>query len=337
VKLYQYLLRRLLLVAPILLGVTVLTFVISHLVPADPARLVAGPHPTPEVILNLRIKMGLDKPLYEQFFIYLSNLLHGDLGTSTSTGRPVLEDLLRFFPATIELSVISMAVSIAAGIPLGIASATRRNELPDHLARIFSLTGVATPTFWSSLMVLLVFYYRFGLVPGPGRIDLWIATPHYVTGLLTVDSIIEGNWEALANALGHLILPTMVLSFSTMGMFVRMVRSSMLEVLREDYVVMAEAKGLPESMVTYKHALKNALIPTITLSGLTFGVLLTGTVVVETVFSWPGIGKYAVDSILSVNFAAVMGYTLLVTLVYVVVNLGVDVLYAIIDPRIRLE
>ena len=298
---------------------------------------MAGPHAPPEVILNLRLKMGLDKPIYEQFFVYFSDLLHGDFGMSITTRRPVLDDLMRFFPATLELTIASMILSVAVGIPLGIVSATRHNKIPDHVSRIFSLTGVATPVFWSGLMVLLVFYYILGLVPGPGRLDVGVPMPRQITGLLVLDSILAGNLQAFVNSIGHLILPTAVLAFSTMGMIVRMVRSSMLEVLREDYIVMARSKGLPERTVVYRHAFKNALIPTITLTGLIFGSLLSGTVLVETIFSWPGIGRYAVTAITYLDFAAVMGYTLIVTLVYIVVNLCVDVLYAIVDPRIRLE
>jgi peptide/nickel transport system permease protein len=336
-KIYQYILRRLLLMIPVLLGVAIITFIISHLIPGDPARLLAGPHAPLEVVLAIRTRMGLDKPLYEQFIIYLSDLLHGDLGTSITTRRPVLADLLRFFPATFELTFAAMIVSVAIGIPLGVASATRQNTMPDHLGRIFALAGVATPVFWSGLMVLLVFYYDLGLLPGPGRIDVGIISPRQITGLYVVDSILAGNLPALASSLGHLILPTMVLAFSTLGTIVRMVRSSMLEVLREDYIVLAKAKGLAEREVVYKHALKNALTSTITLIGLIFGTLLSGAVLVEAIFAWPGVGRYAVNAIEYVDFAAVMGYTLMVTLIYITVNLGVDVFYALLDPRIRLE
>jgi ABC-type dipeptide/oligopeptide/nickel transport system permease component len=337
VKIYEYVARRLLLMVPVLLGVALITFVISHLVPGDPARLVAGPHAPIEVILAVRTKMGLDKPVYEQFLIYVSDLARGDFGMSITTRRPVLDDLLMFFPATIELTVAAMLLSVAIGVPLGIASATRQNTLPDHLSRIFALAGIATPVFWSGLMVLLLFYYRLGVLPGPGRIDIHVITPRQITGLYVVDSVITGNWSALASSLKHLVLPASVLAFSTLGAIVRMVRSSMLEVLREDYIVLARAKGLPERIVVYKHALKNALTSTVTLSALIFGTLLTGTVLVEAVFAWPGIGRYAVTAIEYLDFAAVMGYTLLVTLIYLTVNLSVDVLYALIDPRVRLE
>jgi len=322
---------------PVLLGVTVITFVISHLVPGDPARLLAGPHAPIEVVLAIRSKMGFDKPLYEQFYIYLSDLLHGDLGMSITTRRPVLTDLLRFFPATLELTLTAMVVSVAIGVPLGIASATKQNTLPDHLSRVVALIGVATPVFWSGLMVLLIFYYQLGIAPGPGRLDVGVTTPHQITGLYLVDSILTADWGAFTSALSHLVLPSIVLAFSTLGMIVRMVRSSMLEVLREDYIVLARAKGLPERAVIYKHALKNALTSTITLTGLIFGALLSGTVLVEAIFSWPGIGRYAVTAIEYIDFAAVMGYTLIVTLIYLTVNLSVDVFYALIDPRVRLE
>jgi peptide/nickel transport system permease protein len=329
--------RRLLLTGPVLLGVIVITFIVSHMIPGDPARLMAGPNAPVEVVLKLRAKLGLDKPLFEQFVIYLSQLVHGDLGVSIATGRPVLDDLLTYFPATLELTLAAMILSVAVGIILGITSATRRNKWPDHLSRIFSLTGVATPIFWSGLMFLLVFYYMLRVLPGPGQLDVGIVTPDRITGLLMLDSILEGNWEALASAFGHLVLPTVVLAFSTLGMIARMVRSSMLEVLGEDYIVMARSKGLPESLVVYKHAFKNALIPTLTLAGLLFGALLAGTVLVEAIFSWPGIGKYAVTAISYLDFPAVVGYSILVTLVYILVNLGVDLLYAFVDPRIRLE
>ena len=336
-KLHHYVVRRLLLMGPVLLGVAAITFVISHLVPGDPARLMAGPHAPIEVVLALRAKMGLDKPIYEQFLIYLSDLLHGDLGMSITTRRAVAADLLRFFPATLELTLASMIVSIVVGIPLGVVSATRQNRLPDHFSRIFALSGVATPIFWSGLMVLLVFYYLLGWFPGPGRIDVGLVTPQQITGMLVLDSIITGNWPALVSSVRHLVLPTAVLSFSTMGMIVRMVRSGMLEVLREDYIVLARSKGLSERAVVYRHAFKNAVTSTVTLIGLIFGTLLSGTVLVEAIFSWPGIGRYAVTAITYLDFAAVMGYTLLVTLVYITVNLGVDLFYGFLDPRIRLE
>ena len=322
---------------PVLLGVAVITFVVSHLIPGDPARLVAGPHAPVEAVLALRAKMGLDKPIYEQFFIYISDILHGDLGTSITTRRAVSADLLKFFPATLELTLLSMIVSIVVGIPLGIVSATRQNRLPDHLGRIFALTGVATPVFWSGLMVLLVFYYLLGWLPGPGRIDVGLVTPRTITGMLVLDSLLAGNWPALVSSIRHLVLPTAVLAFSTMGSIVRMVRSGMLEVLREDYIVMAKSKGLSERTVVYKHAFKNAVTSTITLIGLIFGTLLSGTVLVEAIFAWPGIGRYAVTAITYLDFAAVMGYTLLITLVYLFVNLGVDLLYGFLDPRIKVE
>jgi peptide/nickel transport system permease protein len=337
VKVHEYIIRRLILMVPVLLGVTVITFVISHLIPGDPARLLAGPHAPIAVVLDIRTKMGLDKPLYEQFYIYLNALLHGNLGMSITTRRPVLSDLLRFFPATLELTITAMIVSIAVGVPLGIASATKHNTMPDYLARVFALAGVATPVFWSGLMVLLVFYYQLGILPGPGRIDEWVVTPPEITGLYLIDSLLTADWGSFVSAFSHLILPSLVLAFSTLGMIVRMVRSSMLEVLREDYIVLARAKGLPERAVVYKHALKNALTSTVTLTGLIFGTLLSGTVLVEAIFSWPGVGRYAVTAIEYLDFAAVLGYTLLVTMIYLAVNLGVDVFYALIDPRVRLE
>jgi peptide/nickel transport system permease protein len=336
-KLHYYILRRLLLMGPVVFGVIVITFLTSHLIPADPAQMMAGPQAPEEVLIALRISMGLDKPLYQQFMIYLFQLLHGDLGISITTHRPVLDDLMTFFPATLELTLAAMTLAIAVGIPLGIATATRHNRLPDHVIRVFSLIGVATPVFWSGLLGLLVFYYALGLVPGPGRIDVGIAPPPRITGLFTLDSILQLNWPAFLSSLDHLILPTVVLAFHGFGMIVRMVRSGMLEVLREDYIVMARAKGLPESVVVYKHAFKNAMTTTLTLIGLMFGSSLAGTVLIETIFSWPGIGSYAVTAITHVDFAAVMGYTILVSLIYIFVNLGVDLLYGIVDPRIRLD
>jgi peptide/nickel transport system permease protein len=290
----------------------------------------------PEIVRAYRTRWGLDQPPHRRYLTYVGNLLRGDLGTSIATQQPVLDDLKAFVPATVELAVAAVAVAVVVGLPLGVLAAVRRDRTADHVARVGSLVGVSVPVFWLGLLALAVFYYRLRLAPGPGRLDPQIVPPEPLTGLLVVDSLVRGRWDALADALHHLALPALVLGAYVMGTITRVTRSSVLEVLAQDYVRTARAKGLPERAVIGRHALRNALIPTVTVVGLAFGNLMAGAVMTETIFAWPGIGRYAVDAASKLDFPAIMGVTLFVAVVYVSVSFLVDLAYGLLDPRIRL-
>lgn len=319
----------------VLLGVLVITFIVSHVIPADPVGAILGGNAPPEKVEELRRQLNLDKPLWQQFITYLAGVVRGDLGRSLRTGRPVWEDIQRFFPATLELSLAAVMLAVILGIPLGVLSAVKRNHLPDHIARVVSIVGVSMPVFWLGLVLLLVFYYRLGWLPGSGRLDLFVIEPPRRTGLLLVDSLAAGDWEAFQGAAVHLILPAFVLGFSATANIARTSRSSMLDVLFQEFIRTARAKGLPERLVVLKHGLRNALIPTTTIIGLIFGGLLEGAVLTETIFGWPGLGRYITTGYLALDYPAVMGGTLYIAVVYSLVNLVVDILYAFIDPRIR--
>lgn len=321
----------------VMIGVSVITFIISHLIPGDPARLLAGDRASAEMVAHIRHQLGLDLPLYQQFFHYLGDLFHGNLGTSIRTGRPVLEDLKAFFPATLELALFALTIAIVIGIPLGVLSAVFRNRMLDHLVRMLSVIGISTPAFWLGLGVIILFYGQLNWLPGGGRIESWIEPPQHITGLYLIDSVLTGNWEAFGNALQHLILPATTLAFVHLGIVARQIRSAMLEQLGEDYIRTARANGLPAWRIVLCHALPNALIPSITILGLALGDLLYGAVLTETVFAWPGMGAYVVDSIQALDFPAVMGFAVVVSFVYVIVNLIVDLLYLWVDPRMRYE
>jgi len=319
----------------VLVGVSVITFGLSHLVPADPAIVALGDHATDEQIEAFREKYGLNKPVAEQYWIYVTNLVHGDLGISLRTRRPVAADLHDFFPATFELSLTALIFSILIGIPAGVASATARNRLPDHIVRMVSLIGGSVPIFWLGLLLIGFFYGRLGWLPGGARIDKFIPPPPHITGLFTVDSLLAADYKAFWSSVHHLLLPALALGYFSTAIIARMMRSSMLEVLNLSYILAARAKGLSQGLVVWRHAARNALIPTVTTIGVTFGSLLSGAVLTETIFSWPGLGRYATNSAINLDFPAVMGVTLLAALVYTVANLVVDVGYHWLDPRIR--
>lgn len=336
-KALKYLIRRLVMLIPVMIGVTMLTFSISHMVPSNPAAVALGPHATEETIKALQQEWGLDQPLYVQYFIYMRNLLKGDLGTSLRTNRPVLKDLIAYFPATLELTSASLLFCLLIGIPLGVVSAVKKDRLTDHISRLVSLIGVSMPVFWLGLLMILVFYFHWDLLPGGGRLPPTATPPRFITGLYIVDSLLTANWVTLKQSLLHLIMPMTCLGFAIMGVISRMMRSSMLNVLNEEYMKTAYAKGLFPTRVIVTHALKNAILPVITVSGVLFGQLLAGAVLTETIFSWPGMGLFTVDSIMHLDFQPIMGFTLLVAALYVMINLLVDILYVLIDPRIRLE
>lgn len=331
--------RRILITIPVLFLITLIGFMLTYLIPADPLAMVLSERAMahPEIVQAYRQRWGLDQPPYVRYVRYVGNLLRGDLGESVATQQPVGADLLRFLPATVELALAATVVAILVGVPLGAVAAVRRDRWADHLARIGSLVGVSTPVFWLGLLVLTLFYYRLGLFPGPGRLDAAIAPPPLRTGLLVVDGLLAGRWDAFADALRHLVLPALVLAAYSMGVITRITRSSVLEVLAQDYIRTARAKGLTERVLLVRHALRNALLPTVTMIGLAFGNLLAGAVMTETIFAWPGIGRYAVDAASKLDFPAIMGVTLLVAVMYVCINFVVDLSYGVLDPRVRLE
>jgi peptide/nickel transport system permease protein len=334
----RYLVTRVLLVVPTLFGVTLVTFVLTYLLPGNPALVKAGPLATPEHIAEMERRMGLDRPVPVQYWRYLSALLRGDFGESATTGRPVLDDFRQRVPATLELTVASLVIAIAFGIPLGVVAAVRRDGPVDHVSRLLGVGGVAMPTFWTGLLAVYVFFYQLGVAPPPlGRLSPGVTSPPGVTGLYTVDALLAGQWRALASALHQLMLPALTLGFSVMAPVTRMVRATMLEILESDYVKAAWAAGLPRRTIVYGDALRNCMIPVITLIGVVFGFLMAGNVVVEIVFAWPGIGNYAVTSLLTKDAAPIQGFVLFVAAVYVLVNLAVDLLYGLVDPRIRLR
>ncbi|MDR7554448.1 MAG: ABC transporter permease [Armatimonadota bacterium] len=335
---WRFVVRRVLVTVPVLFLVTLLGFVLTYLIPADPLAMVLSERAmaNPEIVRAYRARWGLDQPPHLRYLTYVGNLLQGDLGTSIATQQPVLDDLKAFVPATVELAVAAIVVAVVVGLPLGVLAAVHRDRAADHVARVGSLVGVSMPVFWLGLLALAVFYYRLRLAPGPGRLDPQLVPPEPLTGLLVVDSLVRGRWDALADALHHLALPALVLGAYVMGTITRITRSSVLEVLAQDYVRTARAKGLPERAVIGRHALRNALIPTVTVVGLAFGNLMAGAVMTETIFAWPGIGRYAVDAASKLDFPAIMGVTLFVAVVYVSVSFLVDLAYGLLDPRIRL-
>ncbi len=332
-----FILRRLLLIIPVLIGITVVTFVVSHAVPADPiaANLGQRAQEDPAVVGQFRHEWGLDQPLPRQYATYVWNILHGDLGISISTRDPVTADLKQYFPATVELSVAALLFALLAGVPLGVIAATHRDRPADHISRGLSLVGVATPTFWLGLILLVIFYDKLGWAPGPGQLDSDYSPPPVHTGMIIIDSIIAGDSDDLQNSLEHLILPALTLGSYTMGIITRMTRNSMVEALSQDYIRTARAKGVRRFWIVYRHALRNAFIPTLTLVGLAFGSLLSGAVLAETIFSWPGIGLYATKTASLLDYPAIMGVALVTSVVYVFVNLLVDVLYGVLNPQIR--
>lgn len=333
----QYIIQRLMWMVVSLIGISLITFVVSHMVPADPIRAVAGMEAKGEQVEELRRRYGLDKPLPEQYYRWLVNLTHGDLGLSIRTGQPVTEDLRRYGPATAELALAAMFLVIVVGVPFGVISALNKDRTLDHISRIIALSGVSMPIFWVALLLQILFFARLDLFPADGRIDILMNPPRQVTGLYTVDSLLAGDMVVFKSAVRHLILPAANLAFGSLAVLTRMVRSSMLDVLGEDYVRTARAKGLTERRVIFLHALRNALIPTTTTMALQMGALMGGVFLVELMFSWPGLGFYAMRSITLIDFPSIMGVAILMTTVYAIFNLLADLLYGLLDPRISIE
>jgi peptide/nickel transport system permease protein len=337
--LLSYLARRLALAIVALFGVVLVAFLVAHMVPADPLAVVLSDQATkdPSIRAAYVKRWGLDRSLPEQFGAYLANVLRGDLGESFTTRRPVLRDLAQFMPATVELSLAALAVSLVFGIPLGVWAAVRHNRAPDHATRVVALVGAASPIFWTGLIALYVFYYLLEWAPGPGRLDTHISYPPRVSGFLLVDSLLAGRGEVFASALRHIVLPALVLGWFIMGIVSRTTRAAVLEVLATEYVRTARAKGLGEGVVVGSHALRNALIPIVTIVGLNFASLLSGAVLTETVFAWPGLGRYAVTASTRLDYPAILGVTMFTAVIYLAVNLIVDVVYGVLDPRIRVR
>jgi peptide/nickel transport system permease protein len=333
----RYIARRLLLMLVAAAGVTLISFVISHAVPSDPIVSNLGQQASqrPEVVAAFRAKWGLDRPPHEQYLSFLGNLARGDLGTSINTRRPIATDVSQFLPATVELSTVSILFALMFGLPLGILAAIYRDGPIDHVARLLSLVGVSIPIFWLAAVALVVFYAALQIAVGPGRLGPQIQAPPPVTGFLTLDSLLAGDLATFRSAVEHLMLPGLVLGSSVMGLITRVTRSSLLEVLGQDYVRTARSKGLVEHLVVRRHALRNALIPTVTVLGLAYGSLLSGAVLTETIFAWPGLGRYAYQSAVTNDFPAIMGVTFVIALIYILVNLLVDLAYALLDPQIR--
>jgi len=327
--------KRLKLLIFVVFGVSLITFTISHLIPGDPARLIAGERAPDNVVERIRADLGLDAPLPVQYWRYIGAAIRGDLGTSIRTRRPVAQDLLIFFPATMELAACALIFAIAVGIPLGIASALWKNSAVDHFVRLLAVSGISTPAFWLGLLLILLFYRHLQWLPGGGRIDPALSVPPSRTGFLLIDSLLAGDGHAFVSSLRYLMLPTLTLGLVHMGIIARQIRSAMLECLTQDYIRTARANGLSSFAIVFVQALPNALIPSITVIGLSLGDLLYGAVLTETVFAWPGMGSYVVESIQSLDFPAIMGFTLVVSIAYVLVNLAVDLAYMLVDPRIR--
>jgi len=335
----RYIFKRMIWLVFVLLGLCAITFILSRVVPGDPAAAYLGPRARAEQVEMVRIQLGLDKPLYTQFCYYLRDLSHGNLGESLRTHRPVMVGIIDHLPASLELMFSAIFIALLVGIPLGVISAKKENTLADHLIRLFSVADVSLPSFWLAMIFQIVFFRWLGLFPIGGRIDTVVGLINpieKITGFYVLDALITGNWPALKSALSHLVLPTITLACFSMGLIARMTRSTMLEVLREDYITTARAVGVSEKEILFIQALKNAMGPTITTAGLSFAFMLTATLYIELIFFWPGIGSYITKAIFLNDYPVIMGVTMLMALFYVVVNMIVDILIAVFDPRIRL-
>jgi peptide/nickel transport system permease protein len=326
-----FVLKRLAWFVPTLICVVIITFVISHLIPADPARLAAGDTATPEQVVALRRQLGFDRPLIVQLALYFQRLFTGDLGVSLYTGRQVAFDLFGRMPATIELTMVAMFITIMAGIPLGVLAAIKRNTVLDHIVRIFTVSGLAIASFWLGIMLQLLIVMKLGWLPLGGRIDGF--PPKDITGLYLVDSLLTLDYSAFSSAFLHVLLPAATLAFPTLATVVRFTRAGVLEVIKSDFVLHERAMGLPPSVIVWKYVLRNALIATVTQIGLLFGVLLSGTVVVEALFDWPGIGYYAVNSIVLSDYNAILAFTVWTASIFILLNIIVDIILMMIDPR----
>jgi peptide/nickel transport system permease protein len=330
--------KRLAFAVPSLIGVVIVTFLLTRALPGDPAAYFAGPTASQESIDQIRVKLGLDRPLPEQFFRYVADLARGDLGTSLTTGQPVTREIINRLPASAELTLIGLLASVAIALPLGILAATRQGSLIDHVCRVVTTAGVSLPVFFTGLILIYAFYYLLGWAPAPlGRLDVFFSPPPQVTGFYLIDSLIAGDFETFRAALSQLALPALTLGIFSLAPIARMTRASMLAVLSSDFVRTARASGLTPYTVTITYAFRNAMLPVVTTLGMVFSFLLGANVLVEKVFAWPGIGSYAVEALIASDFAPIQGFVLTMAVMYVMLNLLIDVLYGLIDPRVRLE
>ena len=319
-----------------LFGLILVTFLIGRVMPIDPVIAIVGDHAPPDVIARVREQLGLDRPLIVQFGIYLDRLLHGNLGTSVMTTHPVTQDIATYFPATFELATAAIILAIVIGIPLGVIAAARQGSRFDHVVRVVSLAGQSIPVFVLGLVFLLIFYVKLGIAPGTGQVDvLYDGMVDRITGMLVMDAALEGQWDVFWNALSHLAMPAIILAYFSLAYITRMTRAFMLDALSGEYIITARAKGLSSTRIIWYHAFGNIAVPLVTVIALAYAGLLEGAVLTETVFSWPGIGLYLTVSLLNADMNAVLGATLVIGLVYVILNMLADVLYRMLDPRVR--
>jgi peptide/nickel transport system permease protein len=332
----KYVISRLLMAAITALLATFVVFAIANFVPGDPVLAQLGDIAASDkkFVAAFRARWGLDLPFWQQYLVFLGRLFQGDLGISISSQRPVLDDIAQYGPATLELATVGFLLALLTGIPLGVLAAVKRDTWIDHLARFISLLGVSSPSFWLAFVLLTVFYGGLQIAPGPGRLGIADIPPAAVTGLYLIDAALAGDWQTWRSAAAHLVLPSIVLAAATMGLITRTTRAAMLDTLGQDYVRVARAKGIGRRTIVLRHAFPNALIPIVTLSGLAYAQLLTGAVMAETIFSWPGLGRYTFRSTVTLDFPAIMAMTLLVAIVYLLINLLIDLSYPLLDPRV---
>lgn len=335
----RYVLRRLILAVPMLLGITLVLFLIYNLVQVDPLVMIVGERAMdkPEIVAAATARWGLDRPVWEQYLRYVTNMLRGDFGDSFQTKRPVLTDIVQFLPATVELAMSSLIFATVLGIPLGILAGVKHRSIFDRIVWFVSLINASLPPFWTGLIFLTIFYFNLGIAPGPGRLDPRMTDPTRITGLYTVDTLLQGNIAEFGSALHHLMLPTLILGGFTLALVIRVTRAAIIDEMRRDYIRTARGKGLSERGVVIRHALRNVLIPLVTILGLAFAGLLSGAVMTETVFDWPGLGQYLVKAAVALDYPAIQGGTILIAVMYIIVNMTVDILYGVIDPRVRYD
>lgn len=335
----RYVARRLALALFVLLAVITFTFIVARVVPSDPAELYVGPKATAEQRDRARIELGLDKPLYVQYIKYLTGLLSGDWGISLRAHTSVLDDILTYLPATLEIIILANIIAVMVGIPLGVYSAVRKGSLLDQLGRLTAISGVSIPSFWFALLLQLLFFGKLHILPLEGRTSVYVSLYYpikTITGFYLLDSLLTFNLVAFVDVLWHLILPAIVLATYPIGLITRMTRSMMIEVLREAYIRFARANGILERIIIFKYALKNAIVPTLTVLGLSFAYSITGAVLIEIVFGWPGLGTYTLNAIIEADYPAILGVTIFGTLFYIIINLCLDIFQSYLDPRVRL-
>jgi peptide/nickel transport system permease protein len=330
--------KRLLGAVPSVIGVLIVTFLLTRALPGDPAAYFAGPAATPQAIAEIRKSLGLDKSLPEQFVVYLKDLVRGNLGNSVATGQPVTTEIRTRLPASLELTLYGLLVSVLIAVPLGVLAATRPGSLIDHACRVLTTAGVSLPAFFTGLLLVYVLYYRLGWAPAPlGRLDIFFSAPSNITGFYTIDALLAGDFGTFRAACAQLLLPVTALAIFTLAPLARMTRAAMLEVLGSDFIRTARASGLPKAKIVYGYAFRNAMLPVVTTLGMVFSFLLGANVLVEKVFSWPGIGTFAIEALIASDYAPIQGFVLTMAMLYVGLNLMIDVLYIVIDPRVGFD